>query len=270
MNGPAPIDRRHFLIGLLSATGGCTAFQARREVLPERNAVTYDQLVIHSDLQLPSTHRLLEDLRILRSDVLQKLSLPASDEPIHVYLFETEQQFEEFMRRTYPNFPTRRAFFVESDTRLAVYAFWGDRVAEDLRHETTHGYLHSVVRHIPLWLDEGLAEYFEVPRGSKGINSPHAEQLLTLLMTQGWRPNLSRLETLTSVREMKQEDYAESWAWMHWMIESDPALRLLLQQHLASIRAGTIYIPLSVAIKSQRIDSEHQLCEHLFALAGRR
>ena len=43
-----------------------------------------------------------------------------------------------------------RAFFVESDTRLNIYAYWGDRVAEDLRHEVTHGYLHAMVPHSAL------------------------------------------------------------------------------------------------------------------------
>ena len=75
-----------------------------------------------------------------------------------------------FFRDRYPDFPKRRAFFVETDTQLAVYAQWGDRVAEDLRHEVAHGYLHAIVPSIPLWLDEGLAEYFEVPRGQNGLN----------------------------------------------------------------------------------------------------
>lgn len=249
---------------------GCSAVAVRRAELPERNAVTYDQLVIHSNLELPSSHRLLDDLRQLRGDVLQTLALPPSDEPIHVYLFETERQFDEFMRRAYPKFPTRRAFFVESDTRLAVYAYWGDRVAEDLRHETAHGYLHSVVRNMPLWLDEGLAEYFEVPRGTGGLNRPHAELLLTMLMSQGWRPNLSRLETLTTAGQMRQEDYAEAWAWMHWLLESDPALRIGLQQYLQSLRVQAIYVPLSVVVKSHRPDAEHALCEHLYRLGGNR
>jgi hypothetical protein len=87
----------------------------------------------------------------------------------------------------HPNLPRRRAFFVETDTRLSVYAYWGDRVAEDLRHEVVHGYLHAVVPHLPLWLDEGLAEYFEVPRGLSGLwawvhylleTSPRHQQLL--------------------------------------------------------------------------------------------
>jgi hypothetical protein len=248
---------------------GCSAITTQRGVLPERNTVTYDQLVIHSDLEMPSSHRLLDDLRQLRGDLSQTLALPMSDEPIHVYLFGTEQSFDEFMRRAYPKFPTRRAFFVESDTRLAVFAYWGDRVAEDLRHETAHGYMHSVVQNMPLWLDEGLAEYFEMPRGNRGLNRPHAEQLLTMLLSQGWRPNLARLESLSSVGEMRQEDYAESWAWIHWMLESDPELRLLLQQYLQSLRIQAIYVPLSAVVKSRVPEAEHSLCEHLYRLGGR-
>ena len=36
-----------------------------------------------------------------------------------------------------------------------------------------HGYLHSAFPSIPLWLDEGLAEYFETPRGDAGLNGRH-------------------------------------------------------------------------------------------------
>ena len=96
--------------------------------------------------------------------------------------------------------PTRRAFFVESDTRLAVYAHWSDRVGEDLRHEVAHGYLHSMVPGLPLWLDEGLAEYFEVPRGNNGLNRPHLELLSDMMQYNGWQPNLERLAALTRRR----------------------------------------------------------------------
>jgi len=265
-----PLRRRSALAWVVVGTVlGCSSLSTRHADLPARNALTYDQLVIHSNLELPSSHRLLEDLRQLRGDVLSTVDLPPSDEPIHVYLFETEQRFDEFMRHAYPKFPSRRAFFVESDTRLALYAFWGDRVAEDLRHETTHGYLHSVVPGIPLWLDEGLAEYFEVPRGTRGLNQPHVDQLLTMLMTQGWRPDLTRLESLRTVDAMRQEDYAEAWAWMHWMLESDPELRTLLQHYIQSLRVQSVYVPLAAVVKSRRPEAEHELCEHLYRL-GRR
>ncbi len=265
---PPLISRRACLGAIAAVIGGCRALDERKLPLRDQPQAEYDQLVIHSTLELPSQHRLLEELRLLRTDLLQTLALPASNEPIHVYLFETEQKFDEFMRSSHPNFPLRRAFFVESDTRLSVFAFWGDRVAEDLRHETSHGYLHSVMRNIPLWLDEGIAEYFEVPRGTGGLNLPHGQQLLTMLMTQGWRPNMARLESLTAVGEMRQEDYAESWAWVHWLLHTEPERRVLLQQYLQSIRSQAVYLPLSAAVKSGTPDAEHKLCDHLFALCS--
>jgi hypothetical protein len=90
------------------------------------------------------------------------------------------------------------------------------------------------------------------------------------MMTNGWRPNLMRLESLTAVNEMRQEDYAESWAWIHWMLESDPELRLLLQQYLQSLRIQAVYVPLSAVIRSRIPDAEHHLCEHLYRLSGTR
>jgi hypothetical protein len=272
----ATIDRhrltRRGVLAFLAAACGCRAINEHRRPEPVPDAVRseFDQLVIHSSLELPADHRLLQVLRLLRTDILQTLALPASNEPIHIYLFETEQKFAEFMGRSYPNFPQRRAFFVESDTKLSVFAFWGDRVAEDLRHETSHGYLHSVMRNIPLWLDEGIAEYFEVPRGAAGLNLPHAQQLLTMLMTQGWRPNMARLESLKLVGEMRQEDYAESWAWVRWLLHTEPQRRVLLQQFLQSLRSQAVYVPLSAAVKSGTPEAEHQLCDYLFALCNGR
>src|SRR5688572_15486014 len=71
----------------------------------------------------------------LRGDMSTKFALPVSDEPIHVYLFDSPARYQTFMALHHPELPSRRAFFFESDTRLEVYAHWGDRVAEDLRHE---------------------------------------------------------------------------------------------------------------------------------------
>ena len=261
------VSRRSALVAL-TTTLGCALVRRSETPPPARATPEGDQLIVHSSLELPSQHRLLEELRVLRSDLLQTLALPASNEPIHVYLFESEREFDDFMRRNYPQFPSRRAFFVESDTKLAVFAFWGDRVAEDLRHETSHGYLHSVVRNIPLWLDEGIAEYFEVPRGTNGVNRPHVQQLLMLLMTQGRRPNMARLEAMTAVADMRQEDYAESWAWVQWLLHTSPERRTLLQQYLQSLRSQAVYAPLSAAVKAATPDAERLLCDHLFALAG--
>jgi glycosyltransferase involved in cell wall biosynthesis len=247
---------------------GCASFGKRPSELPLKNTLVLEPLIVHSDFTLPPRHRLLEELVQERTELLTKLQLPKSDEPVNIYLFESEERFREFIERDYPDFPQRRAFFVETDTRLAVYAQWGDHVAEDLRHEVAHGYLHSVVPNLPLWLDEGLAEYAEVPRGHAGLNRPHLQLLLERLASFGWKPDLARLERLTSASEMTQLDYAEAWAWIHWLMETDPARRQILHGYLEELRTAGVIPPFSVRLHGWYPQPDPLLVGHLRALAA--
>jgi hypothetical protein len=251
------------LAGSLLA-GGCSRWHSA-PALPLRNSLVLDQLVVFSDSPLPQHHRLLEELRTQRTVVSTKLALPISDEPIHIYLFPTAEKLSAFLLVQYPALPKRRAFFVESDTRLSVYAYWGDRVAEDLRHEVAHGYLHAIVPHLPLWLDEGLAEYFEVPRGLAGLNRPHLE-LLTGTSAAAWHPDLKRLESLRNTGEMTQNEYAESWAWVHFLLESSPQRLQLLQNYLQSLARSQTSGPLSEPLGHAEPDCRPNLQDHLAML----
>jgi len=237
-------------LGLILAVtlGGCVGSLAGRLTLPDRNTLVREQLVIHSDFALSAHHRLFEELTAQRTDLCRRLALPGSDEPIHVYLFESKDRFEGFIRLYHPEFPDRRAFFLETDTRLSVYAQWGDRVGEDLRHEITHGYLHSVAPNLPLWLDEGLAEFYEAPRGQRGLNRTHLDRLLVRIDREHWQPDLRRLERFALTRDMTQDDYAEAWAWVHFLMESRPGHLDLLRDYLARLRSDGAAAPLSARL----------------------
>jgi hypothetical protein len=253
------------------ATAGCAMWhtnQVSHAELPDRFTVPLDQLVIHSNFELPSQHRLLQEINSERVDVSSKLNLPISDEKIHVYLFKESQQFYDFIRQKYPNFPDRRAFFLETDTRLTVYAYWGDRVAEDLRHEVCHGYLHSMVQNLPLWLDEGLAKYFEVPRGTHGLNTKLLDELNKQARQGRWRPDIHRLESIRSPADMTELDYAEAWAWVHWMLESDPVRKSLLQDYLADLRRTGAPAQLSLYLARLGGDPEQDLFAYIVRLNG--
>jgi hypothetical protein len=112
-----------------------------------------------------------------------------------------------------------------------VFAFQGTDFETDVRHECTHAVLHAWLPDVPLWLDEGLAEYFEVNASAPGrINQDHARGLAEMAV-QGWRPNLARLDQLSDVSEMQRADYQEAWAWVHYLLhESAEGRRLLLDQ----------------------------------------
>src|SRR5437660_5823070 len=120
------------------------------------------------------------------------------------------------MRGRYPDLPRRRAFFVAQprsaggSEELLVYTFYGEHIQQDLRHELTHALLHSVLRDVPLWLDEGLAEYFELPPDKGGVNPQHLDHLRRT--PKPFQPNLARLEGLSQVQQMTPAEYREAWA----------------------------------------------------------
>jgi len=246
--------------------GGCAGSLAGRLTLPERNTLVRDELVIHGDFPLAAHHRLFEELTAQRADLCGRLALPRSDEPIHVYLFETPERFQGFMRLHYPKFPDRRAFFVETDAQLTVYAQWGDRMGEDLRHEATHAYVHAVAPNVPVWLDEGIAKYFEVPRGSRGLNRPLLDRLLVRIRQEHWQPDLRRLEGRRGSEEMTQDDYAEAWAWVHFMIESRPERLELLRGYLGELRQAGAAPPLSTRLAAALDRPNVALLEHVARL----
>lgn len=259
------------LATVLATAHGCRGLP-QLAPLPTSHQVPVQQLVFHSDFDLPSDHRLVRELTMEREDVCRVLDLSSSDEPIHVYLFRDAGAYGEYLARHFPGVPSRRAFFVETDTELAVFAHWSDRVAEDLRHEVAHGYLHAGVSNLPLWLDEGLAEYFEVPRGHGGLNQPHLDLLRDLMEHNGWQPDMERLEGLTSAQQMEQPDYAEAWAWVYFLLESEPGTergrsrRALLLSYLRELREEGSTGPLSERLAAQQDEPQRTLAEFLATL----
>jgi hypothetical protein len=232
-----------------------------------REPLSAGQLVFHADFALPAGHRMVAELTGERQLICDRLAVPAGKEPIHVYLFADEETYRGYVNGQFPNFPQRRAIFVETDVRLAVYAHWSDRVAEDLRHEVAHGYLHSAVPNLPLWLDEGLAEYFEVGRGRRGVNRAHVDYLLAQLAVGSWRPDLPRLERLAVAGDMTQLDYAESWLWVHYLLESPEAPPALLSEHLNALRKDSPPATLGEKLSSGVITRDASLLAHLTSLS---
>jgi hypothetical protein len=241
-------------------------------LLPQQNSTVnqppqvHGQLVFHSDFPLPSSHRLVREVVAERDDICQLLDVPPTDEPIHVHLYRDGHEYAQFMAERFPKMPERRAFFMETDTKLIVHAHWNDHVAEDLRHEVAHGYLHSAVGNLPLWLDEGLAEYFEMPRGRHGLNRPHVELLAEQLQNGDWQPDLARLESLDDFASLTQLDYAESWAWVHFLLETEPARRELLQSYLAELRTNGSAKPLRYRLAKLHVDAAENVREYVLEL----
>ena len=136
-------------------------------------------------------------------------------------------------------------------------------MAEDLRHEVTHAYLHAVVPNMPQWLDEGIAKYYEVPRGQRGLNRPLLDRLAARIEHEHWQPDLRRLEQFPATYNMTQDDYAEAWAWIHLLMESRPEALALLQNYLAELRRDGAATPLSARLPAAFAQPNTALIEHI-------
>jgi uncharacterized protein DUF1570 len=198
------------------------------------------------------------------------LQLPASNNVVQVYLFEDKERYKRFIHAKYPSLPERRAFFVaqplgKGAEDLLVYTYWGDQVQQDLRHELTHALLHSVLKDVPIWLDEGLAEYFELPPQRKGVNLLHVAKL------RGGpdgpaRLSMSRLEQLAKVEDMHPAEYQESWAWVHFMLHGTPETKAVLLQYLQRLRTTEKPGPLQPNLAAILPAPEEALANHLALL----
>lgn len=210
----------------------------RAEVVgkPARHSLQMDKLLLMSDFEIPRDHALVTELQDLRQEIVSTLKLPPQRDQVTVYLFSDQASYAKYLKATWPELPDRRAYFVGTSRELAVYTFWGSRTLEDLRHEYTHGILHSSLEGVPLWLDEGLAEYFEVRGETSGeINKEHAHELATSI-GNGWKPDLHRLEDITEFSDMQRLDYQEAWAWVHYMLHATPETRVELCDYMFELR----------------------------------
>ncbi len=221
------------------------------------------------DFDVNRDQPLFQDLANLRTQVSRELQLPVGATTVQVYLFENQDRYKAYMQAHYKDLPSRRAFFVAQPRSiggvedLLVYTWWNQRIEQDLRHELTHALLHSVIRNVPLWLDEGLAEYFELPPAQKGINSSHVDNLCGPPGSGGCKPDLDRLEKMTKVDEMNRPEYREAWAWVHLMLHSKPEARAVLTAYLQQLHENRNPGPLAPKLAAVFPSPEEAFTRHV-------
>jgi hypothetical protein len=192
--------------------------------------------VCRADFDLEPQRKLLSELAELQTDLVQTLRIAPAKEAIEVYLFHDEATYRRYLKRIYPELPFRRAFFVRVNGLGRVFAYQSPQFEADLRHECTHALLHAVLPLVPLWLDEGLASYFEVPPKNRLSKAPYFSSVLWNARF-GSVPDIEKLEKIGDVASMGKAEYRDSWAWIHFMCNGPSAAHEELVDYLADLAA---------------------------------
>ena len=238
--GHGPIERRRLLFALgatallLSATSCATLSDRGRPLVPTRYQMRSGPFIIFSNFPMNDDPPALRCLQALERDMKKHLNFtPRLDtEPVEIYVLDDRDAFAHFLQFYYPELPPRRAFFLAQGQQRIVYTYSSPRLEEDLRHEATHAVLHGSFGDLALWVDEGLAEYFELDLAQPGAEHERVEYIARDL-AGGWSPDLARLESLNDIRQMTPRDYREAWAWVHLFLNDSPAQKEVLLASLA-------------------------------------
>lgn len=251
---------------LLAAWGLSGALRSRGEDAPEwTDGRGSERFVCRANFRLAEVEDdLFADLVQLERDLVESLEIRPASGPIELFLFRDRDSYRRFVQAAYPDVPYRRALFVQCGGQRMVYAYRGEQFDVDLRHETTHALLHSALPHVPLWLDEGLAEYFEMPAEHRADGHPYLDG-------QAWRGRLGLIERLSALEqkqelsEMGKAEYRSAWAWTHFMLHGPPEAREELINYLEDLRADVPAEPLSRRLERRLPGVEQRLLEHFQA-----
>lgn len=249
------------LLLLLLAIAFCT--QPTQGAWPDEQAA--GPFIWHSDHALTAHAALIAELPRLQQDLSAKLALPAPRERIHVFVFAKKETYEAYLKQHFPKAPARRAVFLKGRGPGMVFAYRSDELVTDLRHECTHALLHAALPDLPLWLDEGLAEYFETPANKQPTASPH-RKIVESMVRNDQLPRLESLETISDLGQFAREEYRDAWAWIHFLLEGTGEGPQILRNYLAELRNSRDVGPLSESVRRSLPHAERQLAQHFLTM----
>jgi hypothetical protein len=254
---------RRAMVTLLAGTVLSSVFSAPALAQAARWPDEYQagQFLCYADVSLAAYKPLLDTLPTLEQDVIQLLGLQPSRDWIHVFLFSHKSTYHAYVRRYFPEAPSRKALFIKERGLGMVFACLGDEFEVDLRHECTHALLNAALPVTPLWLDEGLAEYFEVAAAQRASGNPH-QKYVRWSAYFGQTPRLEDLEQIREVSQMTISRYRQAWAWVHFMLHGPPEAREELQRFLADLQALTPPGLLSRRLRYRLPDLDARFADH--------
>jgi len=207
-----------------------------------------DELTVYSSADDYTTRGIASDLVRLRGALGAVTQLKVrSPLPTRVYIFGDRRTFEQYSQAAIGRSDNLSGVFhSDRDGNHVLIAGSSKGVDRIVFHELTHYFLRNTVSsHVPLWFNEGLAEFystFSARNETVDVGMPIAEHL-------AWLHNekLIPLKDLFAINHDSKEYnessrlgvfYAESWALVHYLMIGNPARRDQLGTYVGLIASG--------------------------------
>lgn len=230
----------------------CNSLPAALSLPPEKpkwSKADAGEFHIYSNASERDTRRVVEELIRMRDAIATITHLNVhAPLPVNVYLFRDRASFAPYrdaiMHRK--DAPFSGLFLPARDAKFALITVGGqdgsDRI---IYHELTHYFIANTVAGLPLWLNEGLAEYYSTfkTRGTDVEIGHHVPQHILTLRDEPFIP-LSRLFVIDhqspEYNESRRQGmfYAESWALVHYLLIGSETRRDQLPRFLSLLNAG--------------------------------
>lgn len=189
------------------------------------------------------------DLERLRSSLSQlnpglELNAPV---PTWIYVFKSTSSFHPYRPVQQGKVKSVEGFFYSHPygNYVAINADPRDEPTEIVYHEYLHHVLGNNYPMIPLWLNEGLAEYystFQVSGNEARIGLPIPEHVFWL-QQNAMIPLRDLVSVDTDSRDYNEGNrrgvfYAQSWAFVHFLLSTTPERREQTATYLRDLFSG--------------------------------
>ena len=185
-------------------------------------------------------------------DIVTRLNIASARQqpvaPLTIFVFKDRRSFEPFMPRSDGRTVEAAGMFVEGpdNVYIAVRLDRGEEAFRSVFHEYTHLLLRRVFPEAPLWLHEGLAEYYSTLRitgdrtaliGYPVVQHVRLLQQQSMPLTQMFAATDRSPEYIgeTAARLLL---YAQSWALVHHAFQSRPPYEDAMLELAKTLIAG--------------------------------
>ncbi len=158
---------------------------------------------------------------------------PDTDARLEIHIYGLENEFRALTRERGLQIENASGFYAPRENTIHVWKNRNlDRLLEVLTHEASHTIMHHQIGRVPMWINEGLAEYFETMEvfGQTVVVRPN-EHWIETVNRRVRRDGMPISNYLAMTRdqwyEFNGEDglaYAFAWSVIFFLMSSEPGI----------------------------------------------